>query len=155
MAKMTTHSNVKRVGPPHSAQVPSTTSWSASATYSPKLQTLKSSSGVLLASQVANKPTPSGSITITSCNLNDLPAVVPNYLHTSLDRESARELVRTSYGVISSPPMQSVESPINLGDSIVNSDALLDEYIHSLVTSTYHSCATCGVASLKKGGAVD
>jgi hypothetical protein len=101
-------------------------------------------------------PTPSGSITITSCNLNDLPAVVPNYLHTSLNRESARELVRTSYGAISSPPMQSVlESPINLSDSIVNSDALLDEYIHSLVTSTYHSCATCGVASLKKGGAVD
>jgi choline dehydrogenase len=103
-----------------------------------------------------NKPTSSGTVSITSCNPNDLPTVVPNYLRTSLDRQSARELVRTGYRVITSPSMQSVlERPIDLTDSIVNSDALLDEYIQSHVTSAYHFCGTCRMANREAGGVVD
>ena len=103
-----------------------------------------------------NKPTSSGMISITSCNPNDLPTVEPNYLHTSVDRQLARELVRTGYRAITSPSMQSVlDPPIGLTDSIVNSDALLDESIQSHVTSTYQFCGTCRMASREAGGVVD
>jgi len=52
--------------------------------------------------------------------------------------------------------MQSVlESPIDLIDSIANTDALLDEYIHSHVISTYYFCATCRMASREKSGVAD
>ena len=40
-----------------------------------------------------NKPTSSDTITITSCNPNYLPAVVPNYLHTPL---TSNQLVNLS-----------------------------------------------------------
>jgi choline dehydrogenase len=52
--------------------------------------------------------------------------------------------------------MKSVlESPIDLTDSIANTDALFDEYIHSHVTSTYCFCATCRMASREKCGVAD
>ena len=52
--------------------------------------------------------------------------------------------------------MQAVlETPLDFTDAIVNSDAFLDEYIQSHVTSTYHFCGTCRMASREQGGVVD
>ena len=48
-----------------------------------------------------------------------------------------------------------LESPIDLTDSIANTDALLDEYIHSHVISTYYFCATCRMVSREKCGVAD
>ena len=130
MTKVTTHSNVKHVGPPHSAPGAidhQLVYFSYLFGEAPDPQVQHRNLASVSSGHVAgigcnlNKPTSSDTITITSCNPNDLPVVVPNYLHASLDRRSARELVHTGYGVISSPAMQSVlESPIDLTDSIFN-----------------------------------
>jgi choline dehydrogenase-like flavoprotein len=97
-----------------------------------------------------NKPT------ITSQNPHVLPTVIPNYLQISIDRQLTRELVRTGYRVITSPSMQALlELPVDLTESIIKSDALLDEYTQSHVTSAYHFCCTCRMASRESGGVVD
>jgi hypothetical protein len=73
------------------------------------------------------KPTSSSTISITSCDPKDLPTVVPNHLGTCLDRQSAREIIRAGWRLIMSPSIQSVlERPIDLTESIANSDALLN-----------------------------
>jgi choline dehydrogenase len=103
-----------------------------------------------------NKPTSLGTVTIKSPKPQDLPRVAPNYLETPADKASARELVRRGYQVLTSPSMQTVlQAPLDLTDAIVQSDTLLDDYIKSHVTSTFHFCGTCRMASRNKGGVVD
>lgn len=48
-----------------------------------------------------------------------------------------------------------LELLVDLTESIIKSDALLDEYIQSYVTSAYHFCYICRMASRKSGGVVD
>ena len=103
-----------------------------------------------------NKPKATGVIAITSKTSENIPRIAPNYLALPEDRASARELVRRGYDVATSNAMQSViEWPIGLDDSVVSSDERLDEYIRSQVTSTYHFCGSCRMASTDKGGVVD
>ena len=103
-----------------------------------------------------NKPTSLGTVTIVSKNVSAAPRVAPNYLTSPEDRMSARELVRKGYSVATSTALQPlIERPIGLDDSIVSSDARLDEYIQSHLTSTYHFCGSCRMASASKAGVVD
>ena len=103
-----------------------------------------------------NKPRAHGIVAITSRKAEDAPRIAPNYLALPEDRASARELVRKGYAVATSKAMQSViEWPVGLDDSVVSSDDRLDEYITSQVTSTYHFCGSCRMASPDKGGVVD
>lgn len=103
-----------------------------------------------------NKPTASGTISITSRDPDVLPKVEIDYLGTASDRASAREIVRTGYRVITSASMQSVlEQPLGIDDSIVDSDVELDEFCRSQVTSTYHFCCSCRMASRENDGVVD
>ena len=103
-----------------------------------------------------NKPTSFGNISIGSCSPMDLPTIIPNYLQSTVDRRRAREVVRIAYRVMMSPHMQQVlEPPLTLKPSTVDSDSQLDEYIWSQVTSAYHFCCTCRMASREKGGVVD
>lgn len=127
----------------------------------PRVQQQRSLAGVA-SGQVAgigcnlNKPTSLGFVTITSRDPNEHPRVVPNYLSTDHDKRSARGLVRRGYRVITSSAMQSVlEPPMGIDELVIKSDENLDEYIQSQVTSTYHFCGTCRMASREKGGVVD
>jgi choline dehydrogenase len=103
-----------------------------------------------------NKPTSLGSVAIKSRDSSEQPIVAPQYLATPHDKRIARELVRKGYQVIKSRAMQSVVGPpVDLTDDVVNSDERLDEYIQSQVTSTFHFCSTCRMASRENGGVVD
>ncbi|KPI35997.1 5-(hydroxymethyl)furfural oxidase [Cyphellophora attinorum] len=103
-----------------------------------------------------NKPTSLGNVTIRSTDAIEYPVVNPAYLNTSHDREIAREVVRQAYRVITCPAMQDVlEEPLTLRESIVEDDAALDEWISSQLSSTYHFCGTCRMASRRESGVVD
>lgn len=103
-----------------------------------------------------NKPTSSGTTFITSRDPHRLPEVTPNYLQTSIDRASAREIVRTAYRLITSTSMQGVlEQPLGIDKSTIDSDDKLDEFCRSQVTSTYHFCCSCRMAPRHNGGVVD
>ncbi|KAG4432655.1 hypothetical protein IFR05_011858 [Cadophora sp. M221] len=103
-----------------------------------------------------NKPTSSGTTFIQSRDPNVLPKVTMDYLGTAADQASARELVRTGYGVIRSAAMQSVlETPLGIEDSTIASNDDLDKFCQAHVTSTYHFSSSCQMASREKGGVVD
>lgn len=103
-----------------------------------------------------NKPTSIGTVAIRTKNAHDQPDVSPNYLQTRTDQCVAREVVRQAYQVITSSAMREVvEEPLILTEAIVSDDALLDEWIQSQYSSTYHFSGTCRMASPKKGGVVD
>ncbi|PVH71880.1 GMC oxidoreductase [Cadophora sp. DSE1049] len=103
-----------------------------------------------------NKPTFSGTTFIESRDPNMLPKVTLDYLGTAVDRASARECVRTGYGLIRSAAMQSVlEALFGIEDSIVGSEDELDKFCCANVTSTYHFSSSCRMASRGRGGVVD
>lgn len=103
-----------------------------------------------------NKPTSQGSVRIRSRDAFDQPVVAPNYLTTASDRDCARQAVRLAYLVIRSQPMQQVLSaPLGLVRDTLDSDKLLDDWILSQYSSTYHFSSTCRMASREKGGVVD
>ena len=94
-----------------------------------------------------NKPTSLGTVRVTSQDPNVQPHVSPNYLSTSHDRASAREIVRKGFEILTSPKMQEVlEMPQNLTQETVNDDDLLDEYVVGQLTSTYHFTGSCRMA---------
>lgn len=102
-----------------------------------------------------------GHVAGVGCNVNKPEStgyvladeVRPNYLQTPFDRALAREVVRRGFEVVTS--MQTLEPPIGIDEEVVASDERLDEYIREHVTSTYHFCGTCRMASRDKGGVVD
>ncbi|RAO74292.1 uncharacterized protein BHQ10_010304 [Talaromyces amestolkiae] len=103
-----------------------------------------------------NKPTSLGTVTIKSKDSWEAPLVAPNYLQTDHDRKIAREIVRKAYRIMTSSAMQTVlEQPIGLDDTILDSDQLLDRWIDSQYSTTYHFCGTCRMAAREKGGVVD
>jgi choline dehydrogenase len=103
-----------------------------------------------------NKPTSTGSVAIRSRNATEYPAVTPNYLQTDHDRRAAREGVRRTYRVMTTPAMQRVlEEPLTLTRCTVEDDDALDGWILSQLSSTYHFCGSCRMAARGKGGVVD
>lgn len=48
-----------------------------------------------------------------------------------------------------------LQEPAGLSQADVDNDEKLDEYIRSHITSTYHFCGTCRMASKDSGGVVD
>lgn len=103
-----------------------------------------------------NKPTSMGTVTIRSKDPREAPLVAPNYLQTDHDRKLAREIVRKAYQIMTSSAMQGVlEKPLGLDDTVLASDQLLDEWIESQYSTTYHFCGTCRMAAQDKGGVVD
>ena len=103
-----------------------------------------------------NKPTSRGSVRIRSRDPHEQPATAPNYLTTATDRACARQAVRLAHRVIQSKVMQAMLSPpLGLTPAIIESDALLDDWIQSQYSSTYHSTSTCRMAARSRGGVVD
>ncbi|KAK5074637.1 hypothetical protein LTR70_010083 [Exophiala xenobiotica] len=103
-----------------------------------------------------NKPDSLGFVMIQSANAMEQPVVSPNYLQSSNDKALAREVVRRGYEVMTSPDMQSIlECPIRIDEEAIASNDRLDQYIQAHLTSTYHFCGTCRMASRAKGGVVD
>jgi choline dehydrogenase-like flavoprotein len=103
-----------------------------------------------------NKPTSNGSVRIQSRDPKQQPLIAPNYLTTASDRARAREAVRLAHRIILSEPMQSVLSPpLGLTLEITASDGLLDNWIQSQYSSTYHFTSTCRMAARERGGVVD
>ncbi|KAK3717722.1 hypothetical protein LTR37_005493 [Vermiconidia calcicola] len=103
-----------------------------------------------------NKPTSPGSLRIQSRDPHVQPLIAPNYLTTANDRAAIRENVRFAYRIILSGAMQSVLSPpLGLTQEIVASDSLLDDWIRSQYSSTYHFTGTCRMATREKDGVVD
>lgn len=103
-----------------------------------------------------NKPTSLGMVAVRTRNAYDQPEISPNYLQTVMDQTVAREIVRRAYQVITSSAMQRVvEDPLTLTQAIVSDDQLLDHWIQSQYSSTYHFSGTCRMASLQNGGVVN
>lgn len=103
-----------------------------------------------------NKPTSVGHVTIRSKNASVYPVVMPNYLHTADDLEAAREAVRCAYRVITSPAMREVlEEPLTLTPDMIAHDEVLDKWINTQYSSTYHFTGSCRMASTNRGGVVD
>jgi choline dehydrogenase len=103
-----------------------------------------------------NKPTSLGTVKIKSKDPQEHPVVKPNYLQTIHDRRAARELVRKAYQVMTTAQMQSVlDHPIGLDDQTAENDALLDEWINSQLSTTFHFCGSSRMAHRDCGGVVD
>ncbi|KAI5357915.1 putative glucose-methanol-choline oxidoreductase, FAD/NAD(P)-binding domain superfamily [Septoria linicola] len=103
-----------------------------------------------------NKPTSRGTVQIQSRDPNTQPLVSPNYLTTDFDRACARQCVRSAYQIITSDAMQQqLSDPLSLTEQIIASDSLLDDWIRSQYSSTYHFASSCRMASRQKGGVVD
>ena len=103
-----------------------------------------------------NKATSTGTVYIQSMDPHTAPTVMPNYLTTEKDKNMSREIVRKGYNVMTSPPMQQVlEPPIGLDCRTLSSDQLLDAWIESQLSTTYHFCGSCRMASQDEGGVVD
>ncbi|KAK4495264.1 hypothetical protein PRZ48_013593 [Zasmidium cellare] len=103
-----------------------------------------------------NKPLSLGSVYIRSRKPEDQPVVDPRYLTTSPDRVCARQAVRLAYRIMQSEAMQQQLGPIiNLTRDVVDSDSLLDAWIHGQYTSTYHFTGSCRMATRNLGGVVD
>ena len=103
-----------------------------------------------------NKPTSLGTVKIRSTDPHEHPVVRPNYLQTAHDRRAARELVRKAYRVMTSAPMQSVlEPPIGLHNGTMENDTLLDKWINSQLSTTFHFCGSSRMAPRNRGGVVD
>jgi choline dehydrogenase len=103
-----------------------------------------------------NKPTSTGTVAIRTRDALAYPTISPNYLQMDEDRRLSREVVRQAYRVITSPAMQSVlEEPLTLTRRIVEDDELLDGWIRTQLSSTYHFCGSCKMAPLENGGVVD
>lgn len=103
-----------------------------------------------------NKPTSFGSVRIQSRDPWTQPLITPNYLTTSVDQACARQNVRLAYKIMLSSPMQAqLSEPLGLTANIVDSDVLLDQWIQSQYSSTYHFTTSCRMAAREKGGVVD
>ncbi|KAK5026252.1 hypothetical protein LTS07_007777 [Exophiala sideris] len=103
-----------------------------------------------------NKPTSLGKVFIVSRDPREYPEVEPNYLRTAHDWRVAREVVRQAYRVITSTAMQKVlEKPLTLTEEICEHNELLDRWISEQLSTTYHFCGSCRMASLEMGGVVD
>lgn len=103
-----------------------------------------------------NKPTSRGSLRIQSRDPHEQPLVAPEYLTTAFDRACARQVVRLAHRIILSTYMQDVLSPpLGLTAEIIASDSLLDDWIQSQYSSTYHFTSTCRMATREHGGVVD
>ena len=103
-----------------------------------------------------NKPTSLGTVAIRSTKPLDHPIISPNYLQTNEDRSLAREAVRQAYRVITTPAMQNVlEEPLTLTRRIVEDNDRLDDWILTQLSSTYHFCGSCRMATRERGGVVD
>ncbi|TKA27509.1 hypothetical protein B0A50_04339 [Salinomyces thailandicus] len=103
-----------------------------------------------------NKPTSFGNVNIQSRDPNQQPLIVPNYLSTAADRDCARQAVRLANKIVLSDSMQAVLSPpLGLTPQIIASDRLLDDWMLSQYSSTYHFTSSCRMASRERGGVVN
>ena len=103
-----------------------------------------------------NKPTSLGKVAIQSRDPLQYPTIRPNYLQTNSDRKVAREAVRRGYHLMTSPEMQTVlGQPLTLNQQIIEDDGLLDAWIFTQLSTTYHFSGSCKMASLNRGGVVD
>jgi choline dehydrogenase len=103
-----------------------------------------------------NKPTSIGKVAIWTREALKYPNISPNYLQTDEDRRLSREAVRQAYRVITTTAMQSVlEEPLTLTQRIIEDDNVLDDWILTQMSSTYHFCGSCRMATLENGGVVD
>ena len=103
-----------------------------------------------------NKPTSLGTVRIIAKDGVAYPEVDPRYLKSDQDLSAAREVVRRAFAVLSSAPMRAVLGPpIGIDSAIVQDNDMLDEYIKSHFSSTYHFCGSCRMANRDKGGVVN
>lgn len=103
-----------------------------------------------------NKPTSLGCVRIHTIDPYEQPAIAPRYFTTATDRAAARQAVRLAYEIIQSEPMQQhLSSAIGLTPEIIGSDNLLDEWITSQYSSTYHFTSSCRMAAREQDGVVD
>lgn len=103
-----------------------------------------------------NKPTSLGTVQIRSTDAKEAPEVNPNYMATEHDRQVAREIVRKAYQVLTSQAMQKVlGQPMGLDKRVIESDELLDAWLMSQFSTTYHFCSSCRMAARNLGGVVD
>lgn len=105
---------------------------------------------------VLNKPRSVGTVRISTTDPLVLPDVDPNYLDAAVDREAIREIVRTGWKVITTPPLADMLGPvIGIDEATVNDDTLLDAVIEQKAASGYHFTGTCLMAPAERGGVVD
>lgn len=105
---------------------------------------------------VLNKPVATGTVAITSLNPAALPAVRPNYLGESVDRDAIREIVRLGWRVLSTAPLSElIETPMGLDQDTIDDDVALDSAIEHMTASGYHFTGTCKMAPRERGGVVD
>lgn len=103
-----------------------------------------------------NKPSSLGTVRIKSKDSLVAPTVAPQYFVSQADRDVGREAVRMAYAIMTSPPMrEKLSEPLGIDDETIRSDSLLDRYIQSQYSTTYHFCGSCRMATREKGGVVD
>lgn len=103
-----------------------------------------------------NKPTSLGTVQIQSHDPHVQPVIAPNYLATEKDRICARQIVRLGHKIMLSDPMQAqLSEPLGLTPAFIESDELLDEWIQSQYSSTYHFTGSCRMAAREQEGVVD
>jgi len=89
------------------------------------------------------RPTSRGRITLTSNDPNDAPAIYPNYLATSEDKEAVINAIRLTRKLVDAPALKDLIDQEHEPGVEQQSDAQLLEYARRRATTIYHPSGTC------------
>ncbi len=89
------------------------------------------------------RPESRGSVTLRSASPHDAPRIVQSILATEADRRKARAAVGIFREIGNRPELAGLVKTELLPGAQVRSDADIDAYIRSVMTTSYHPCGTC------------
>lgn len=93
------------------------------------------------------RPESRGSIRISSADANKHPTIVPNYLSTDLDCQTAIESLRFTRGIMESAAMKDHIDSEMLPDPKATTDDELLEQARNIANTIYHPTSTCRMGS--------
>lgn len=89
------------------------------------------------------RPTSRGYLKLKSCNPNDHPIIVANYLSTETDVREMRDAIRLSREIFAQKAFDSFRGTEIAPGSDIQSDEQIDAFIRQKSDSAYHPSCTC------------
>lgn len=102
-----------------------------------------------------SRPTSRGSITLLSRDVQEAPAIDPNYLATAHDQSEAIAGSKLVRSIMSTASMQQVTAEETSPGSSVSDDASMLQFFREQSGSIYHLCGSCAMGSDPQHSVVD